>query len=74
MPFIITYSLNVVPEYCDNCGKPMEDWSATHCSEECLLFSIKDSTSYHNNSNIDELVSKMRKNNRFDIRLLDELR
>ncbi|MDE1829724.1 MAG: hypothetical protein KGI25_05330 [Thaumarchaeota archaeon] len=58
----------------ENCGAPMEDWSATHCSEECLLDDIRHSESYFDDSNIDELITKMKKANHFDIRLLNKLR
>ena len=34
-----------VAEFCEHCGKLMKRWDATHCSEECLLRSIKDSRS-----------------------------
>ena len=28
---------------CENCGKALEDFRYTHCSEECLFDSIKNS-------------------------------
>lgn len=52
----------------------MEDWSATHCSEACLLYDIRHSESYHDHSNIDELLAKMKTQNRFDIRMLNDLK
>ena len=32
-------------KYCKNCEKFMKNQDMTHCSDECLLLSIKDSTS-----------------------------
>lgn len=61
-------------ETCENCSCPMRDWSATHCSEECLLESIQFSKTMREDSNFDSLISKMRKENRFDSKLLDELK
>lgn len=48
-------------ETCENCGKPMEDWGATHCSEYCLLSSIKHSITMEGSSDFDKLISQMKK-------------
>ena len=32
-------------QYCENCKKMMKNPEMTHCSDECLLSSVKDSTS-----------------------------
>jgi len=61
-------------ETCENCGKPMEDWTATHCSESCLLSSIQFSKTLHDGSNFDTLIAKMRKDNRFDSNILDDVK
>jgi len=57
-------------ETCENCGRPMKDWSATHCSEDCLLESIQHSKTLMEQSKLDNLISRMRKENRFDSKLL----
>ena len=31
--------------YCDNCKKFMKNFEMTHCSDECLLISVRDSVS-----------------------------
>ncbi|BDQ30813.1 hypothetical protein NZNM25_13640 [Nitrosopumilus zosterae] len=36
-------------KYCENCGKYMKISELTHCSDECLLSGIKDSTSLSEN-------------------------
>ena len=61
-------------ETCENCGKPMEDWSATHCSEHCLLESVQFSKTLFANSDFDDIINKMRRQNRFDSKLLDDLK
>ena len=35
--------------YCENCKKMMKNLEMTHCSDECLLSSVKDSTSLTEN-------------------------
>ncbi|MDE1862264.1 MAG: hypothetical protein KGI33_05060 [Thaumarchaeota archaeon] len=30
-------------ETCERCGAPMRDWSATHCSEDCIFKDIRQS-------------------------------
>lgn len=52
----------------------MEKWEATHCSEECLLESMKYSKSLSNDMRIDKRIKKMRTNRVYDIHLLDDLR
>ena len=37
-------------QHCDNCGKWMKCSDLTHCSDECLLISIKDSISLYDNT------------------------
>jgi len=32
-------------QYCENCRKFMKNSGMTHCSDECLLISIRNSTS-----------------------------
>lgn len=36
-------------KYCENCGKFMKNFEMTHCSDECLLSSIKNSSSLTGN-------------------------
>jgi hypothetical protein len=36
-------------QYCDNCKKFMKNSELTHCSDECLLTSIRDSESLSEN-------------------------
>ncbi|MDE1770235.1 MAG: hypothetical protein KGI28_06775 [Thaumarchaeota archaeon] len=61
-------------EFCENCGKPMDLWDATHCSEECILESIKNSKSLSESDRIDRLIKEMRVKRRYDINLLETLR
>lgn len=61
-------------EFCENCGKSMEKWEATHCSEECLLISMKYSKSVSSDMRIDRRIRMMRSNRVYDIHLLDDLR
>lgn len=61
-----------MPETCEYCGNPMKDWSATHCSEICLMSSIKNSKTLHEGSVFDKLLSKMKQENHFDRKLLDD--
>jgi len=63
-----------VAEFCENCGNFMERWDATHCSEECLLSSVKNSTSLNGDDRIERLIQEMRAKKRYDIRLLENLR
>ena len=56
-------------EFCENCSKPMDLWDATHCSEECILASIKYSKSLSEDGRIDRLVKEMRAKRNYDIRL-----
>ncbi|MDE1815796.1 MAG: hypothetical protein KGI11_04480 [Thaumarchaeota archaeon] len=63
-----------MPELCEHCGAPMKDWSATHCSEKCVLSDIQFSMTLRESSDFDALLSKMRKENRFDRKLLEELK
>ena len=48
-------------ETCENCGKPMKDWSLTHCSEYCLLFSIKNSKTVDGRSDFGKFIPQMKK-------------
>ena len=62
-------------EFCENCSKPMDLWDATHCSEECLLVSLKYSKSLNeDDGRIDRLIKEMRYKRNYDIRLLEDLR
>lgn len=61
-------------EFCEHCGKLMKRWDATHCSEYCLLASIKDSKSLHGNEGMEQMIHKMRKKMRYDIKLLEDLK
>ena len=61
-------------EFCENCSKPMDLWDATHCSEECLLDSLKYTKSLNVDGRIDRLIKDMRAKRNFDIRLLEDLR
>ena len=47
-------------ETCENCGNPLADWGATHCSEYCLLEEIKSSKTVYNHSDFDMILAKMR--------------
>lgn len=51
----------VMAAECAVCGRPMGDLAATHCSEECLLYGIRGSRSYHDDSGIEELVTRMKR-------------
>ena len=61
-------------EFCENCGGKMKRWDATHCSEECLLESIRNSTSFHNKDSIVEIMKKMRDRKCYDRKLLEQLK
>ena len=61
-------------EFCENCGKLMKRWDATHCSEECLLESLKNSKSLHGGDGIERIMHEMGKKKRYDINLLEQLK
>jgi len=52
----------------------MKRWDATHCSEDCLLASIKDSKSLHGNEGMEQMIQQTRKKKYYSIKLLDELK
>jgi len=51
----------------------MIKWDATHCSEECLLASIKDSRSLHDGG-MEHMIHEMRKKKHYNIKLLEDLK
>ncbi len=61
-------------EFCENCDKLMRRWDATHCSEECLLESIKNSRSFHGGDCIEKTIQDMRNKKCYDINLLEQLK
>jgi len=63
-----------VAEFCEHCGKSMKRWDATHCSEDCLLASIKDSKSLHDGGGLEQMIHEMRKKKHYDIKLLEDLK
>ncbi len=52
----------------------MKKWDATHCSEECLLESVKNSKSLHGGDGIEKMMNGMRKKKVYDINLLEQLK
>ena len=60
-------------EFCEHCGKSMKRWDATHCSEYCLLASIKDSKSLHIGC-MEKMIHDMGKEKHYDIKLLEDLK
>lgn len=61
-------------EFCENCGKLMKRWDATHCSEECLLESVRNSKSLHDGDGIEKMLRDMRNKKYYDINLLEQLK
>ena len=61
-------------EFCENCGKIMKRWDATHCSEECLLESVKNSKSLHGIDGIEKIILDMTKKKQYNINLLEQLK
>lgn len=61
-------------EFCENCGKLMKKWDATHCSEECLLESIKNSKSFHDGDGIEKMLQGMREKKVYNRKLLEQLK
>ena len=52
----------------------MKRWDATHCSEDCLLASIKDSKSLHGSEDMEKMIHEMRKKKYYSIKLLEDLK